>query len=176
MSRMFRYAGAIALVALVVGAVANSGAAVSTVSKGATVVKKAQRGPRGARGPRGPRGFQGPAGVAGFHAFDGPEVTMGTTCNSADDCSQVQSAIARCPAGEVASGGGWQTSSIDISVGFAKAGGDSYGIVAVNYGPTSATLKSQVICAHGQGVVAGKVLAKPVAGSLAAMRAAVAKR
>jgi hypothetical protein len=101
---------------------------------------------------------------------------MGTTCNSADDCSQVQSSLARCPAGEVASGGGWETSSIDISVGLAKAGGGSYGIVAINYGPSSATLKANAICAHGAGVVAGKLLARPLAHSLAATRAAVAKK
>jgi hypothetical protein len=190
MTRMVRSAAAVALVALVIGAVANAGAEVSTVSKGVTVAK-AKRGPKGPRGPRGPRGFrgpkgdrgeqgpqgqQGPAGVTGFHAVDGPEVTMGTTCTTGN-CPQVQTATATCPAGEVPTGGGWESNSIDLNVSYAKAGTTTFNVIAINYATTSATLKAQVVCGHGPGVTASKRIAKSgVSANLARIRAAVAAK
>src|SRR4051812_10263607 len=108
MSRIIRFAAMAALVALAIGVVTNAGAAVTTVTK-------ASKGPRG---PRGPRGFRGPPGITTIHDVSGPKSTMGTTCNSSTDCSQVQSAIATCPTGEVATGGGYESSSINLNVGF----------------------------------------------------------
>src|SRR4051812_41893232 len=140
MNRTVRIATAAALIALVVGVVTSAGAApfhsaASAVSLAKKYAKKyakpGPRGPRGSRGPQGPQGdrgsdgAQGPAGVTAFHVVAGPEVTMGTTCNSGSDCSQVKSAEATCPAGEVPTGGGYNTTSINATVDYlARTGKD----------------------------------------------------
>jgi len=63
---------------------------------------------------------------------------------------------ASCPAGSVATGGGWFSSSVDIVVPFAKASGSAYNVIGINYSNVAAsdTIAAQVVCATGSNVAA----------------------
>lgn len=131
-----------------------------------------EQGPAGANGAPGP---QGPAGVAQVTAVDGNTVSM---CANGGGGCQVQSSTATCPAGQVVTGGGWNSDSIDISTGYAKRTGTSqFSVIGINYATTTRTLTAQAICAAGPGVT-GKRVAKraDVRAELAAARAELAAR
>jgi hypothetical protein len=113
----------------------------------------AQRGPRGRRGPRGPRGprgAQGPAGIATLLAVEGPAVPQ---CADGGGACQVAASTAVCPAGSYVVGGGFNTSTPDNVVSYARrVNTTSYGVIAVNFWVTGATLSAHAICASGAGI------------------------
>jgi hypothetical protein len=195
MNHLVRCGLAVAVVALAVGVIASADASSRDAHSSASVlstIKKyakkyaqqyAKKGPRGAQGPPGPQGAPGgqgaagPAGVTAFHTVEGSPVFMGTTCNSGSDCAQVQGAQASCPAGEVPSGGGYQTDSINVNIGYARRSSDStYSVIAINYDSAGHNITAQVICARGAGIAASEVRAKPSAlvSTVARLRAEVA--
>jgi hypothetical protein len=196
MNRLIRFGLAVALVALAVGVIAsaeasnrahNSASVISTIKKYAKkyakqYAKSGPRGPQGAQGPQGPSGAAGsagPPGVAAFHTVEGSPVFMGTTCNSSSDCAQVKAAQASCPPGEVPTGGGYQTDSINVNIGYSRRSSDTtYSVVAINYDSVGHDLTAQVICARGAGIAASKVRAKrgEFSSTIARLRAEVATK
>jgi hypothetical protein len=110
----------------------------------------AQRGPRGRRGPRGPRGPQGPAGIATLLSVDGTPVAQ---CADGGGACQVAASTAVCPAGSYVVGGGFNASTPDDVVGYARrVNATSYGVIAVNFWPTDSTISAHVVCAAGAGI------------------------
>jgi hypothetical protein len=202
MNRLIRFGVAVALVALAVGVIASAQASshahssasiVSTIKKFAKKYAKqyAKSGPRGARGAQGAQGAQGPqgpsgaaggtgpAGVAAFHTVEGSPVFMGTTCNSGSDCAKVKAAQASCPPGEVPTGGGYQTDSINVNIGYSRRSNDTtYSVIGINYDSVGHNLTAQVICARGAGIAASKVRAKQgeLSSTIARLRAEVAAK
>jgi len=51
-------------------------------------------------------------------------------------------------------GGGFNSSAIQSFVELAQAGAATYGVLVVNDGPFSGTIKAQAICASGPGISA----------------------
>jgi hypothetical protein len=129
----------------------------------ADLSSSAKRSLKGQIGPIGPVGPAGPSGTTAFHPVDGSSVFM---CADGGGGCQVQAAQASCPAGEVATGGGWQSDSIDIVVGYARrTDAGTFSVIGINYATTSRSLTAQVICARGPGIGSAKRLTKTSASS-----------
>jgi hypothetical protein len=70
----------------------------------------------------------------------------------------VASSTATCPAGSYVVGGGYATSApADIVAYSARVTTTTFGVIAVNYFPTTATVQAQAICASGPGIQASRV-------------------
>lgn len=135
---------------------------------------KGETGPAGAPGAAGPQGAAGPAGIGQVRQVDGNPVAM---CANGGGACQVQLSTATCPAGQVVTGGGWNSDSIDISTGYAKrVGTNQFSVIGINYASSTRTLTAQAICAAGPGVT-GKRVAKraDVRAELATARAELAR-
>jgi hypothetical protein len=133
------------------------------------------RGPRGPRGKRGPRGPAGPAGIAALTALDGPAVPQ---CAYGSGGCEVASSTATCPAGTYVVGGGFQGSTPGDTIVYARRVSTSaYGVIAVNFWDTPATISAQAICAGGQGIQPSglQVSAAEFKAKLAELRAQLAR-
>jgi hypothetical protein len=153
MNRLLRCGVAVALVALVVGVIANADAAprahssasvLSLVKKYAKqyakqYAKKGPRGPQGLRGPEGLRGPQGPSGVVAFTVAESPYEDLppgGVTSDNFD---------ANCPSGSRVVGTGFYSSVADV--GFVKEYGSfAGGIMFNNTGITVHGVHIQAMC------------------------------
>lgn len=189
MQRLAIAAAFAALVIAVLGSTslgqAASNAAKSGLNKASSAGRlggtaHAQRGPRGPRGPRGrpgPRGAQGPAGIARLVAVDG---TAEAQCADGGGACQVAASAAVCPAGSYVVGGGFNASTPDNVVSYARrVNANTYGVVAVNFWPTTATLSAHAVCAAGAGITPQSVqhgTPTELAEKVADLRAALADR
>ena len=113
--------------------------------------RRGRRGPRGFKGPAGPAGAPGAAGLTRIASADGP---VAFQCSTGGGGCQVALSTATCPAGSFAVGGGFNASTPNNVVAYAKRGVSTYAVIATNYSSTSATLTAQVVCASGAGVSA----------------------
>jgi hypothetical protein len=120
--------------------------------------------------PRGPAGPAGAGGTAKVTTVDGAAVTM---CASGGGACQIQAATVTCPAGTVATGGGWVGSSPNLHVPVARAGGNVYGVIGVNLDTASSTIAAQAVCVTGT-AAAPAAAAEAVRTALARPRATLA--
>ena len=94
-----------------------------------TSAKQSLRGQKGNTGPQGPQGAQGPAGpsaVARITVVDSPQAAFGPT-------DVVMSAIAFCPAGQLAvSGGGVSISDEELAATQATDSRDGWFVIGVD--------------------------------------------
>ena len=101
--------------------------------------------------PRGARGNAGPPGIATVGTADGTAAAM---CGLGGGRCQVAASTATCPSGVVV-GGGYASDSPDVVVPVAgRTAGNTYGVIAINYSKSSATITAQAICAVGPGASA----------------------
>lgn len=114
-----------------------------------------RRGPRGLRGKRGPRGPVGPPGQAGIAALTTALGPATSQCAYPGGACQVAASEAACPSGSFVVGGGFIANTPeDITVYAARVTTTSYGVIAVNWSSTPATIQAQAICASGAGIQA----------------------
>lgn len=111
------------------------------LSRGARTVQVASlpgpQGPAGAPGPAGPQGAAGGFDPNKLTAYEGPDVTVFP--------GDVEVAVADCPAGQRATGGGFFS-----SIGIAAAsvpGTSSWGVIVTNDTVISITINAYVVCA-----------------------------
>src|SRR3954463_4694002 len=109
-------------------------------------VRHALKGRRGARGPTGPHGAQGvpgpagpagpagPSGIASITTVDGPATPYGP---SSSGSGAVASSTATCPSGSRVVGGGFDATTIDTDVSFARASATTYTVISSNAGSFS---------------------------------------
>jgi hypothetical protein len=151
MSKLRQQRGTAALVVAIVALVAAIGG-VAAAAPGPKAHAASKRGPRGHRGPS---GFTGPRGPSGFSHIDfvtGPESFV---CGDGS-CSSADSAIAFCPAGETAVGGGFieDANLVFISTTALSApvsGGSGWGVVLGDIGSSDGGFSAVVQCAAGGG-------------------------
>lgn len=112
--------------------------------------------------PRGPQGFQGdpgdegPPGILTVSATSGP---AGPMCANGGGACQVGSSTATCPSGVVV-GGGWTSTSPDVSVSFAaRTSGPAFSVIGINFSPADENITAQAICAVGPGASASSPVA-----------------
>jgi hypothetical protein len=157
--------GAATAAKLVTGAGIKDGSiTLKDLSKGTKTALKGAQGARGATGPQGPAGPAGAAGVPGVSGSTKVTQAFGQTlflCPADPQANcDIGISVARCPAGTVATGGGWgigERGLLDATVGINSSTVDGRGWIvgALNHGATPADFFTVVHCIPG--TVAGPV-------------------
>jgi hypothetical protein len=127
---------------------------ITSVSQIQPSVRHALRGRAGRRGPTGPRGPQGPPGQAApdtTQYVPNPMVVTGDAISVAPAASGT--AVADCPLGSYASGGGYEQTGLSVTQSRPAARllirDNEWLIDGVNEGTATGTLRAYVVCVAG---------------------------
>jgi len=149
------------------GSIKNGSIGTVDLSKSARKALTGKQGPAGRSGPQGPAGPAGPtgptgaAGVAGIQVVDGPRVALCADNGFYLSC-QVNTSIATCPPGLVATGGNGFSAGLSYAGGI--AGPTSYSVIAGNLTSlTDVFVQAQVYCASAAGATVASVHAESAA-------------
>jgi len=159
------------------------------LSKRAKSSLAGRRGPRGLPGQAGPQGPQGATGAQGAPGRDGANaaaavvpvngvhVTLCGTGGGGGGCL-IDASEATCPAGHVATGGGWESTpgkpALTATVGFnsRNAAGDGWIVAMANNGPAEIEFYAVVQCVKGATTAQALGSAPSRAALVRALRAA----